>query len=145
MSESTVFLPPITSVCPALWPPWKRTTACARSVSRSTTLPLPSSPHCKPITTRFLPIAHHPQKGESDHHEDQSAPAQQHGFGLRQLRHQPLGGGGIQERQDALEHQVQCKRAAQVAPQFGPTDLRRHLLALGLQLRFIEVLEVGIV
>jgi hypothetical protein len=36
--------PPITSVCPALWPPWKRTTPCALSVSQSTILPLPSSP-----------------------------------------------------------------------------------------------------
>src|SRR2546430_16147265 len=48
---STVFLPAMTSVCPALCPPWKRTTPCARSVSQSTILPLPSSPHCVPITT----------------------------------------------------------------------------------------------
>src|SRR6267142_5796119 len=53
---STVFLPPITSVCPALCPPWKRTTPWAWSVSQSTTLPLPSSPHCVPMTTTFLPI-----------------------------------------------------------------------------------------
>src|SRR5687767_3088181 len=51
MRCSTVFLPAITSVWPALWPPWKRTTPCARSVSQSTILPLPSSPHCVPITT----------------------------------------------------------------------------------------------
>src|SRR6266851_4487878 len=51
---STVFLPPITSVCPALCPPWKRTTPCAWSVSQSTTLPLPSSPHWVPMTTTFL-------------------------------------------------------------------------------------------
>ena len=37
MSDSTVFLPPITSVWPALCPPWKSATAAARSVSRSTT------------------------------------------------------------------------------------------------------------
>src|SRR5258707_2474094 len=53
---STVFLPPITSVCPALCPPWKRTTPWAWSVSQSTTLPLPSSPHWVPITTTFLAI-----------------------------------------------------------------------------------------
>src|SRR5438105_2783015 len=47
----TVFLPPTTSVCPALCPPWKRTTPCARSVSQSTILPLPSSPHWVPMTT----------------------------------------------------------------------------------------------
>src|SRR5512138_1208955 len=51
---STVFLPPTTSVWPALWPPWKRTTPCARSVSQSTILPLPSSPHWVPMTTTFL-------------------------------------------------------------------------------------------
>src|SRR2546422_7371103 len=51
MRCSTVFLPAMTSVCPALCPPWKRTTPCARSVSQSTILPLPSSPHCVPITT----------------------------------------------------------------------------------------------
>src|SRR3954462_5547798 len=48
---STVFLPPMTSVWPALCPPWKRTTPCARSVSQSTILPLPSSPHWVPMTT----------------------------------------------------------------------------------------------
>src|SRR6267378_4946270 len=51
---STVFLPPITSVCPALCPPWNRTTPCAWSVSQSTTFPLPSSPHWVPMTTTFL-------------------------------------------------------------------------------------------
>src|SRR3546814_2660605 len=54
---STVFLPPITSVWPALWPPWKRTTAPMSCVSRSTILPLPSSPHCAPSTTTDCPIS----------------------------------------------------------------------------------------
>src|SRR5450759_612997 len=52
-----VFLPPITSVWPALCPPWNRTTPCAWSVSQSTILPLPSSPHWVPITTTFLAIS----------------------------------------------------------------------------------------
>ncbi len=56
ISRSTVFRPPMTSVCPALWPPWKRTTPCACSVSQSTTLPLPSSPHWVPMTTTFFPM-----------------------------------------------------------------------------------------
>ncbi|KAG1434153.1 hypothetical protein G6F57_021717 [Rhizopus arrhizus] len=47
----TVFLPLMTRVWPALWPPWKRTTAPISSVSRSTLLPLPSSPHWAPNTT----------------------------------------------------------------------------------------------
>src|SRR5271169_239730 len=54
--RSTVFLSPMTSVCPALCPPWNRTTPWACSVSQSTTLPLPSSPHWVPMTTTFLPM-----------------------------------------------------------------------------------------
>ncbi len=50
---STVFSPPTTSVCPALLPPWNRTTTSASWVSRSTILPLPSSPHWAPTTTTF--------------------------------------------------------------------------------------------
>src|ERR1700687_3653818 len=53
MRWRTVFSPPTTSVCPALFPPWNRTTTCACSVSKSTTLPFPSSPHCAPTTTTF--------------------------------------------------------------------------------------------
>src|SRR5580692_2850587 len=121
MSESTVFLPPITSVCPALWPPWKRATACARSVSRSTTLPLPSSPHCRPITTRFLPIAGHPQEREADYDADQAAPAQLGGLRLREPGHELLRRARIDEGQQALEHQVQSESASQIASQFGPS------------------------
>src|SRR5580698_6889397 len=43
----------MTRVCPALWPPWKRTTMSACSDSQSTILPLPSSPHWEPTTTTF--------------------------------------------------------------------------------------------
>src|SRR3954469_8385284 len=39
------------TVCPALAPPWYRTTQSARSARTSTSLPLPSSPHCAPTTT----------------------------------------------------------------------------------------------
>src|SRR5882672_8979885 len=53
MSDRMVLRPSMTSVWPALCPPWKRATAAARSVSRSTTLPLPSSPHWVPMTTNF--------------------------------------------------------------------------------------------
>ena len=45
--------PSMTSVWPALWPPWKRTTTSACSDSQSTILPLPSSPHWDPTTTTF--------------------------------------------------------------------------------------------
>src|SRR3954468_14785574 len=40
-----------TIVCPALLPPWKRTTASACSASRSVIFPLPSSPHWAPTMT----------------------------------------------------------------------------------------------
>src|SRR5919201_3106874 len=45
------FWPSRTIVWPALLPPWKRTTMSARSASRSTILPLPSSPHWAPTMT----------------------------------------------------------------------------------------------
>src|SRR5579871_4966332 len=38
-------------VCPALLPPWKPTTASARSPIRSVIFPLPSSPHWAPTMT----------------------------------------------------------------------------------------------
>src|SRR6185369_6124111 len=41
---------PMTSVWPALCPPWNRTTTSARSESQSTIFPLPSSPHWAPTT-----------------------------------------------------------------------------------------------
>src|SRR3954453_21459399 len=43
----------MTSVWPALCPPWNRTTTSACSQSQSTILPLPSSPHWAPTTTTF--------------------------------------------------------------------------------------------
>src|SRR5579884_1570347 len=52
-SESLNTALPITRVCPALWPPWKRTTMSACSDSQSTIFPLPSSPHWDPTTTTF--------------------------------------------------------------------------------------------
>src|SRR6202041_2961501 len=104
-----------------LWPPWKRTTAFTWSVKRSTTLPLPSSPHCKPITTRFLPITRHPQQCQSRHHADQPSPSQLLRFGLGELRHQPLGGHRVDERQHTLEDQVQRKGAGQIARELAPS------------------------
>ncbi len=54
----------MTSVWPALWPPWKRTTTSARSLSQSTILPLPSSPHWAPITTTFAMVQNPPRQGK---------------------------------------------------------------------------------
>ena len=53
-SDSLYSTPPMTSVWPALCPPWKRTTTSARLESQSTILPLPSSPHWAPITATFV-------------------------------------------------------------------------------------------
>src|ERR1700691_2345377 len=121
MRESTVFFPPMTSVCPALCPPWKRATAWALLVSRSTTLPLPSSPHCRPITMRFLPIAGHPQERESDHDADQPAPAQLRRLGLREPRHELLRDSRIDEGQQSFEHQVQSESTPEITPKFRPS------------------------
>ena len=43
--------PPTTTVCPALCPPWYRTTYVCSLASRSMILALPSSPHWAPTTT----------------------------------------------------------------------------------------------
>ncbi len=51
MERRTYFCPSNSSVCPAFGPPWKRVTAAYRGVRTSTTLPLPSSPHCRPNRT----------------------------------------------------------------------------------------------
>src|SRR5205814_1905811 len=52
----TNFCLPMKTVCPALLPPWVRTTTSACSVSTSMILPLPSSPHWAP-TRIVLAIA----------------------------------------------------------------------------------------
>src|SRR5256714_7278269 len=62
MSDRMVLRAPMTSVWPALCPPWKRATAAARSVSRSTTLPLPSSPHWVPMMTTNFPTPTDPYR-----------------------------------------------------------------------------------
>ena len=65
MSDRMVLRPPMTSVWPALCPPWKRATAAACSVSRSTTLPLPSSPHWVPMMTTNFPTLPTPTAPET--------------------------------------------------------------------------------
>jgi hypothetical protein len=46
-------------VCPALFPPAKRAQMSASADSISTSLPLPSSPHCAPRTAVTAPIEIH--------------------------------------------------------------------------------------
>src|SRR6185312_11099588 len=56
---------PITSVWPALWPPWKRPTTSARCDSQSTILPLPSSPHWAPSTATLAMSEPSPRRATS--------------------------------------------------------------------------------
>src|SRR5579871_1427102 len=80
---SLYVLPLMTSVWPALWPPWKRTTTSARSDSQSTILPLPSSPHWTP-TTATLAIALPLQRdGAAGAHDVAAAEPARLGLGLR--------------------------------------------------------------
>src|SRR6185312_6522146 len=108
ISDRMVLRPPITSVCPALWPPWKRATAAARSVSRSTTLPLPSSPHWVPMMTTNLPtsaLAHQKQDEHADQHAAEPGDAQ---LALRQggeLGQRALYALRVQKGRDAFQHQ----------------------------------------
>src|SRR5438874_1576846 len=53
----TYFSRPTTTVWPALLPPANRATTLTCGARRSTTFPLPSSPHCVPTTT-MLGMAH---------------------------------------------------------------------------------------
>src|SRR5262249_33980751 len=50
-SDNLYVTPSMTSVWPALCPPWNRTTMSACSDNQSTIFPFPSSPHWDPTTT----------------------------------------------------------------------------------------------
>src|SRR5207244_13026954 len=58
----------MTSVWPALWPPWKRTTMSACSDNQSTILPFPSSPHWAPTTTTLAIRGYSPLQLSSYEH-----------------------------------------------------------------------------
>ena len=73
----------MTSVCPALCPPWKRAITSARSESQSTILPLPSSPHCAPTTTT-LPMSGAPSPlPPAGLYRPEAPPAREKGSGRR--------------------------------------------------------------
>src|SRR6056297_2012949 len=128
MRCSTVFSAPITSVWPALWSPWKRATAATRSVSRSTILPLPSSPHWVPMTTTFLPmmfvvpgceacsVAYEVQQHKSGDHADQpyATDAAVVEFGDGNQGFAPAARAG--ERQQPLEHEIQGECRPEITP-----------------------------
>src|SRR5690606_32911303 len=117
-----VLSPPMTSVWPALWPPWKRATADAFSVSRSTILPLPSSPHWVPMTITKRPISwsfwknstRQGQQQQPEHHADGAADTQIAVGIACQLRKHTAPAVRIEERQQALEHQHQGESGQQV-------------------------------
>src|SRR5437763_10279834 len=84
----------MTSVWPALWPPWKRTTISACSDNQSTILPFPSSPHWAPTTTTLAITVSVPASDQT--------PGENYGRGRSDAR-QPnrikdAGGGSKQER-----------------------------------------------
>src|SRR3546814_23819 len=127
---STVFLPPITSVWPALWPPWKRTTAPMSCVRRSTILPLPSSPTCQPCTTHARTITNPPLRTggatpppvavQAQRVVAQDARGDQVQHGLLAADHQRVAGVvaalEAHHRADVLRQQVDDLALALVAP-----------------------------
>src|SRR5579862_3717913 len=119
ISERMVLRPPMTSVWPALCPPWKRATAAARSVSRSTTLPLPSSPHWVPITTTNLPttsgsLTDQVENDDTDQHGAEAGDAQLAVAHLQQPGEGALDTLRIQKRRDSFQHQEKSERGEQV-------------------------------
>src|SRR5690606_28894589 len=115
---STVFSPPITSVCPALWPPWNRTTACARSASTSTTAPFPSSPHWVPITTTLRPTStsHEQQNQQTADHHDKPEGAQLAILQPRERSEPAPPGLRRRERKQPLDDQVKREPSEKICP-----------------------------
>src|SRR5581483_1662480 len=109
ISDRIVLRPPITSVWPALCPPWKRATAVACSVSRSTTLPLPSSPHCVPITMTNLPtcppLSHQEQNDQPYQHAAESGDAQLTVSRRQQFLEGALDPAWMQEGGNPFQHE----------------------------------------
>src|SRR5271167_4408409 len=145
--RSTVLLPPMTSVCPALWPPWNRTTPWACSVSQSTTLPLPSSPHWVPITTTFLPMLVRPPSDRCVCRRSPSCAAADEGCELAQVQGESRRRAGAAEGlADAVVALAAADRAGlargkhretraaliMIAAQVGQIDVQRFdLVACG--------------
>src|SRR2546422_11500256 len=145
MRCSTVLLPPITSVWPALWPPWKRTTPCARSVSQSTILPLPSSPHWVPTTTTLrafiaMRLFHHPgdtaQIYREPHRWAGAAESLADIVVSSAARYRSRDTGAV-----GVEHNA---RVIVVATQLGEIEAERHRAGLGERAqRFQRTGELG--
>src|SRR5262249_17234940 len=135
MSDRMVLRPSMTSVWPALWPPWKRATAAARSVRRSTTLPLPSSPHWVPMTTTNCPtrrpLASQVKDHDADQHAAETGVAQLAIMHLQQPREGALHAPRIEKGRDAFQHQEQAERGQQVREieRHGTMCLRKLVLA----------------
>src|ERR1700733_4427205 len=128
ISDRMVFLPSITSVWPALCPPWKRATAAARSVRRSTTLPLPSSPHWVPMMTTNFPtrlLAHQEEDHDADQHAAEAGDAQLAVRQLREAREGALDALRIEKRRDAFQHEEQAERGQQVGQVQGHAAVKR--------------------
>src|SRR5688500_20168557 len=88
--------PSATIVCPALAPPWKRHTTSDCCASRSTILPLPSSPHCAPTMTVEGTRHSVPERGDGRRDECRSE-ERRVGKGSRQKRGQVRRNGGVRD------------------------------------------------
>src|SRR5690606_25048984 len=119
---STVFSPSMTSVCPALCPPWNRTTAWARSASISTIAPLPSSPHWVPMTTTFraTSTSYDEQKQQAADDGDQAEQTQLIVSQATQRRESAAPGLRRRERKQALENQVKREPRKKIPPGHSP-------------------------
>src|SRR3954471_990255 len=127
---STVFFAPMTSVWPALCPPWKRTTPCARSVSQSTILPLPSSPHCVPMTTTLralIVLFHH--AGDAAQIDRKAGRGSGTAEGLADfVIASAAGDGSAHPRAVGIEHGA---GVVVVTAQLGEIEADRHRAGLG--------------
>src|SRR5579871_5780728 len=129
-SESLYVVPLMTSVCPALCPPWKRTTMSACSDNQSTILPFPSSPHWAPTTTTLAIRRLFPLKtfAPYEHEPSESAPLP---GPCAQLKSRP---GPL-----ACEAHNRIKDAADLGKQEGPPGTpQRAFQLLDIPVKFVS-------
>src|SRR5258706_8511559 len=126
----TNFSRPTTTVCPALLPPANRTTTFTCGVMMSTTLPLPSSPHCVPTTTMFgmsAPASLFSAQGEISFGRVEHGGHRQHalGAGGKVDREDLTGRRALAAHDQHVTHAVRarvCKRLREPAAH----DVARH-------------------
>ena len=120
ISDSTVFLPPMTSVWPALWPPWKRATARGPLGQQVDDLALAFIAPLGADDDDELAHAASPvdqeQKDYADEHAAQPAMRNSRSCHRQQPREGALDSLRVEKRHDAFQHQ---NTAPSAAPQVG--------------------------